>query len=246
MEVKSLPIPLLELEHVSKKFNDGDSRGNVQALYDLNLKVEEGEFVTILGPSGCGKSTLLRIIAGLTLPTEGCCYYKGQRVTKPSLERGCVFQEPRLFPWLTVLENIRLAGSNGEALLAKMDLTGFEQALPHELSGGMARRVSLARALVAKPRLLLLDEPLSNLDQTLRTTIQDELHRIWREEGITCIMVTHQLDEALALGTRLVLLSKRPGKVERDQSLDLPFPRKHYPNDVEAAKTQILTWIGGS
>lgn len=241
--------PLLELQHISKKFNDGDPRGNVEALKDVTLTVEDGEFVTILGPSGCGKSTLLRIIAGLTAPTQGQCLYKGEVVTKPSLERGYVFQDPRLFPWLTVLENIKLAVENGqraESLLETMDLVGFGQALPHELSGGMARRVALARALAPKPSLLLLDEPLANLDQKLRANLQRELRRIWEEEAVTCILVTHNIDEALALGTRIVLLSKRPGRVEQDEPLDIPFPRNLYPKELEAAKTQVLAWMGGS
>lgn len=240
-----MSAPLLQLQQVSKKFNDGDERGNVVALRDISLTVQEGEFVSVLGPSGCGKSTLLRIIAGLIAPTTGQCLYKGQPVTKPSLERGYVFQDPRLFPWLTVLENINLAGvgANGEELLEKMDLAEFGQALPHELSGGMAQRVALARALAPKPHLLLLDEPLANLDVPLRQNLQIELQRIWEQQGVTCILVTHDIDEALALGTRLILLSKRPARIRYDLALDMSFPRKIHQEQVASLKTKILEWM---
>ena len=240
-----MSAPLLQLQQVSKKFNDGDARGNVLALRDVNLTVQKGEFVSILGPSGCGKSTLLRIIAGLTAPTAGRCLYKGQPVTKPSLERGYVFQDPRLFPWLTVLENINLANSsiNGEELLKKMDLAEFGQALPHELSGGMARRVALARALAPRPSLLLLDEPLASLDLPLRHNLQTELQRIWEQHGVTCILVTHDIDEALALGTRLIMLSKRPGSIRYDIPLELSLPLTGHQERVRALKTQVLEWM---
>ena len=160
-----MPVPLLKLHQVSKTYHDG--WGNeVDALRNICFTLEEGEFLTILGPSGCGKSTLLRIIAGLLPPSGGRCLYKGEPIRKPSLERGYVFQEPRLFPWLTVLENIGLGGGSAQEIVEKMDLQGFGEALPHELSGGMAQRVALARALAAKPKLLLLDEPLASLDQS--------------------------------------------------------------------------------
>ncbi|NMB39538.1 MAG: ABC transporter ATP-binding protein [Firmicutes bacterium] len=239
--MRILTTPLLQLERISKKFNDGEGK-DIAALQDINLTVREGEFVSILGPSGCGKTTLLRIISGLTLPSTGKCLYKGKPVNKPSLERGYVFQDPRLFPWLTVLENINLAGGNGEELLKKMRLSEFGNAMPHELSGGMAKRVALARALAPKPSLLLLDEPLTNLDLALRESLQGELHRIWRE-GVTCILVTHDLDEALELGTRLILLSKRPGKIYRDLSIDLPFPRRFVSEQLAEMKCQIKEWM---
>lgn len=236
-----MAMPLLQLERISMKFNDGESK-DIVALQDINLTVQEGEFVSILGPSGCGKTTLLRIISGLTLPSSGQCLYKGKAVNKPSLERGYVFQEPRLFPWLTVMENMNLAGGNGEELLKKMQLSEFGNALPQELSGGMAKRVALARALAPAPDLLLLDEPLTNLDLALRESLQGELHRIWRE-GVTCILVTHDLDEALQLGTRLILLSKRPGSICRDLTIDLPFPRRFHSEQLAQLKYQVLEWM---
>ena len=192
--------------------------------------------MTILGPSGCGKSTLLRIIAGLLPPSGGRCLYKGEPIRKPSLERGYVFQEPRLFPWLTVLENIGLGGGSAQEIVEKMDLQGFGEALPHELSGGMAQRVALARALAAKPKLLLLDEPLASLDSHLRSRLQMELRRIWQQEGVTCILVTHDIEEALALGTRLMVLSRRPGRVLIDQSLAA---------GLRLNKEQVLAWMEG-
>lgn len=232
-----MPVPLLELRQVSKKFHDRLGQ-EVQALRNVNLTLEKGEFLTIVGPSGCGKSSLLRIIAGLILPSSGHCLYKGECVSKPSLERCYVFQEPRLFPWLTVLENIGLAGGSAQELLERMDLQGFGEALPHELSGGMAQRVALARTLAQKPDLLLLDEPLANLDGHLRRRLQLELRRIWQQEGVTCILVTHDIEEALALGTRLVVLSKRPGRVTVDQSLVSGQP-------LSASKEQVLAWMEG-
>lgn len=233
-----MSVPLLQVHQVSKKFNDDGTRAEVEALRDVSFTVEKGEFLSIIGPSGCGKSTLLRTIAGLTMPSVGKCLHKGELVTKPSLERGYVFQEPRLFPWLTVLQNISLGGGNGEELLKKMDLTGFGQAMPHELSGGMASRVALARALAPKPDLLLLDEPFANLDQKLRNKLKVELRKIWEQEGVTCIFVTHDLEEALELGTRLMVLSKRPGKILCDQLLDCE-------DQVDATRSHILTWMEG-
>ncbi len=233
--------PLLQLEHISKIFNEGRGK-EVVALEDINLKVDIGEFITILGPSGCGKSTLLRIISGLTFPSKGQCFYRGRIVDKPSLERGYVFQDPRLFPWLTVLENINLAGGNGEDLLKKMQLEEFRNALPHELSGGMARRVALARALLPEPNLLLLDEPLTNLDLSLQESLKGELHKIWLD-GVTCILVTHNLDEALELGTRLILLTQRPGTIYKDVPIDLPFPRRFVPEELLELKQKILQWM---
>ena len=230
-----MPVPLLKLHQVSKTYHDG--WGNeVDALRNICFTLEEGEFLTILGPSGCGKSTLLRIIAGLLPPSGGRCLYKGEPIRKPSLERGYVFQEPRLCPWLTVLENIGLGGGSAQEIVEKMDLQGFGEALPHELSGGMAQRVALARALAAKPKLLLLDEPLASLDSHLRSRLQMELRRIWQQEGVTCILVTHDIEEALALGTRLMVLSRRPGRVLIDQSLAA---------GLRLNKEQVLAWMEG-
>ena len=231
--------PVLQLENVSKKFNDGDERGTVVALEGLDLTICAGEFVTIIGPSGCGKTTLLRIMAGLTSPSEGHCYYKGNEIVGPSLERGYVFQDPRLFPWLTVLDNVRLAGEKGERFLAKMHLSEFKDAFPHELSGGMAKRAALARALAAEPDLLLLDEPLTNLDLSTRTGLQKELHNIW-QQGVTCILVTHDIDEALILGTRLILLSQRPARIMHDISLNEPFPRNPKSEEYQGWKQRII------
>jgi len=230
--------PLLELRQVSKNYKLEDSKQELEVLTNINFMVQRGEFVSIVGPSGCGKSTLLLIIAGLIAPNDGECLYKGEVVKKPSLERGLVFQEPRLLPWLTVKDNIGLAGEYDEGLLKKMDLEDFSHAFPHELSGGMASRVALARALAPRPDLLLLDEPLATLDQNLRSKLQGELQRIWKDEGVTCILVTHDLNEALALGTRLIVLGKRPGTILHDTSLQDSMEK-------EAMKEQVLTWMEG-
>ena len=227
------------MENVSKKFNDGDDRGTIVALEGLDLTIRAGEFVTIIGPSGCGKTTLLRIMAGLTSPSDGHCYYNGKEIVGPSLERGYVFQDPRLFPWLTVLDNVRLAGEKGEWFLAKMHLSEFKDAFPHELSGGMAKRVALARALAPEPDLLLLDEPLTNLDLSTRKSLQKELHNIW-QQGVTCILVTHDIDEALTLGTRLILLSQRPARIMHDIMLDSPFPRNQNSEEYQSWKQRII------
>lgn len=233
-----MPSALLELRQVSKRFRRDDEENTLEALGEVSFAVQKGEFLSIIGPSGCGKSTLLRIIAGLITPSTGECLHNGQLVSKPSLERGLVFQDPRLFPWLTVRENIGLAGNRSEELLETMDLQGFGDALPHDLSGGMASRVALARALAPRPNLLLLDEPLANLDQKLRSKLQGELRGIWKKEGVTCILVTHDIEEALALGTRLLVLSKRPGRILRDTPLMCL-------EDREALKPQVLAWMEG-
>lgn len=231
--------PVLQLENVSKKFNDGDGRGTIVALQNMDLAIQEGEFVTIIGPSGCGKTTMLRIMAGLTAPSSGRCLYKGKEVSGPSLERGYVFQDPRLFPWLTVLDNVRLAGNKGERFLAKMHLSEFKNAFPHELSGGMAKRVALARALAPEPDVLLLDEPLTNLDLSTRSSLQKELHNIW-QQGVTCVLVTHDIDEALTLGTRLILLSQRPAVIQHDIVFDLPFPRNLKSEECQHWRQKIV------
>ncbi len=233
-----MPSVLLELRQVSKSFKRGDGEEGIKALGKVSFTVHKGEFLSIIGPSGCGKSTLLRIIAGLITSSTGECLYKGELVREPGLERGLVFQEPRLFPWLTITENIALAGDRTEELLVKMDLQGFGHVLPRELSGGMASRVALARALAPEPDLLLLDEPLATLDQKLRVKLQSELRRIWQEEGVTCILVTHDIDEALALGTRLIVLSRRPGRILCDKPLTCAEHR-------DTLKEQVLAWIEG-
>jgi sulfonate transport system ATP-binding protein len=220
-------------------------------LQDITLSVEPGHFLTIVGASGCGKSTLLRLIAGLERDFEGEITVNRRPVVGPSLDRGLVFQDHRLFPWLTVEGNIALAfeaRSIGQAekkklireQVALVGLNGFERAYPSQLSGGMAQRAAIARALVNEPEILLLDEPLGAVDALTRLYLQRELQRIWIQKGITMIMVTHDIEEALFLGDRVVVLQPRPGRIRRIIDLDLPHPRDHEDASIIRLKKEIL------
>jgi NitT/TauT family transport system ATP-binding protein len=211
-------------------------RSLVAALAEVTLDIAPGEFVTIVGPSGCGKTTLLRIMAGLQRPTSGAVHLLGRPVTGPSRNVGIVFQDPVLLPWRTVLDNVMLPvqvlGLDRETfrrraleLLALVGLAGFEGKYPHELSGGMRQRVSLARALVHDPALLLMDEPFGALDAMTREAMNLELQRIWQESGKTVAFITHSISEAVFLGDRVVVMSPRPGRIADVLTVDLPRPR---------------------
>ncbi len=213
-------MTLLSLSGVAKQFSNG-----TQALRDLSFDVSPGEFVSLLGPSGCGKSTALRLTAGLLAPDAGTVDFPSGRP-----ETGFVFQEPTLMPWADALTNARLpldlqnaprgqANARAAAVLARMGLGGFERALPRELSGGMKMRVSLARALVAQPQLLLLDEPFAALDEITRAQLGDDLLRLWREDGLTVLFVTHSVSESVYLSQRVLVLSPRPGRITADIAL---------------------------
>jgi sulfonate transport system ATP-binding protein len=225
-------MTLLEINHLDKSFEKGNEK--IHVLHDIDLQVERGEFITIIGPSGCGKSTLLKAIAGLDTEYSGEIKLDGEKVTGASLNQGFIFQEPRLFPWLTVERNI--AGDlslkndevrkNVEKLIKLVRLDGFEKAHPKELSGGMAQRVAMARALLRKPKILLLDEPFGALDAFTRSHMQEALLDIWKEEKTSMIFVTHDIDEAIYLGNKVIIMSARPGSVQKVVSIDLPFPRK--------------------
>lgn len=208
--------------------------GDVPALEDVCLRVGRHEFVSIVGASGCGKSTLLRVIAGLDNGYKGTVAVRGRRIAGPGLDRGIVFQEPRLLPWLTVEENVAFALQSGrrrekEAIVAghleTVGLAGFAKAYPGELSGGMAQRVAIARALVNRPEILLLDEPFGALDALTRLRLQKELLDIWEKEETTMIMVTHDIEEAVYLGDRVVVMSERPGTVRNEFAVKLSRPR---------------------
>ncbi len=225
----------LVLEHVSKSF---DLHGKaLDVLDDVSLRVQPGEFVAIVGASGCGKSTLLRLLAGLDTPGQGELLHEGAPIRGTNLRRGLVFQDHRLFPWLTVAQNIGMAFSNTNvpapersarvaAQIARVGLDGFADAYPHQLSGGMAQRAAIARALVGRPDVLLLDEPLGALDAMTRLHLQQELRRLWQDEGITMVMVTHDIDEAVYLADRIVVLDARPGRIRRIQPVPLAHPRE--------------------
>lgn len=223
----------------------------LKVLEDIRLDIRPGEFVSIVGSSGCGKSTLLRLAAGLDTDYQGDILLDGQRIAGPGLDRGIVFQEHRLFPWLTVEKNVAVALANSPLSaaakqqtirehLALVGLQGFEKAYPYQLSGGMSQRVAIARALVNRPRILLLDEPFGALDALTRANLQQELQRIWQTEGITMILVTHDVEEAVLLGERVVIMAPRPGRISRIVPVPAPYPRQRNDNSLAAIKDDIL------
>jgi len=225
--------PMLQIAGVSKHYRPQGGQPHL-ALEAVDLSVEPGGIVTLVGTSGCGKSTLLRIVAGLEKPTTGLVRIAGMEVAAPSRDVGLVFQEPRLLPWMSVRQNVRLALldlSRDEqdrlidAVLAKVGLGRFADVWPHQLSGGMAQRAAIARALVRRPRLLLLDEPFSALDSFTRQSLQEHLLELWRDGGFTMVFVTHDIEEAVALSDRIVVLRGQPGRVVALHEVVLPRPR---------------------
>ena len=224
---------LLEVDGLTKQFVKDDA--GILALRDLTLSVEEGSFVTVLGRSGCGKSTLLNLVAGLTAPTEGTVRYRGRQVSGPRTAIGYLTQSDTLMPWRDVRHNVEMpmeiAGvpsdkrrQRSSGLIAKVGLQGFDRHYPRELSGGMRRRVTLARMLAGEPETLLLDEPFGALDAQLRADLQAELLRLWQGSGQTVVFVTHDIEEALLLGDRIVVLG-RLGRIICDKPIDIARPR---------------------
>ncbi|KOR89755.1 ABC transporter ATP-binding protein [Paenibacillus solani] len=236
----------LIIEQVNRVFQT--PAGKVTALKGIDLRVRKGEFITLIGPSGCGKSTLLKIVAGLDTSYEGSVLLNDKPISGPSIEKGFIFQEPRLFPWLTVEKNI--AGNLSlkhkdvrkkvEEYIALVRLEGFEKAYPRELSGGMAQRVAIARALLRNPDVLLLDEPFGALDAFTRSHMQEVLLDIWQNNRTTMLFVTHDLDEAVFLGERVVIMNPRPGHIRSIQPIDLPFPRKRTSSSFQELRTKVL------
>lgn len=226
---------------------DGET---VQALNGVNLTINQGDFICLIGPSGCGKSTMLRILAGLDHPTEGAVYLDDVKITKPGCDRGLVFQEHNLFPWLTIYENVAYGLKARHIYKEKKDsvnefiklvgLEGFEKSYPHQLSGGMCQRASLARALIGHPKALLLDEPLGALDAFTRMNMQDELLRIKKEQNMTMIMVTHDVDEAVYLSSKIVVMSPRPAKIEEILEVPLSQPRDRNNPEFIRLRSEIL------
>ncbi|MDR7279427.1 ABC transporter ATP-binding protein [Catenuloplanes atrovinosus] len=225
---------MIQLNNVSRTFHG--RRGTVEALRGIDLHIREGEFVAVVGRSGCGKSTLLRLIAGLIPVTEGNIVVGGTAVTKARRETAMQFQRPALLPWRTVLGNVlfpveifgwkkRQHVERARQLLATVGLAGFEDRMPHELSGGMQQRVSLCRSLIQSPKVMLMDEPFSALDALTREEMSVELQRIHMEERTTTVFVTHSIDEAVLLADRVVVLSPRPGRIKEIVEVDVPRPR---------------------
>ncbi len=223
-------------------------------LADIDLDIAPGDFVALLGPSGCGKSTLLRLAAGLDLPASGAVLADGEAVTGPDPARVLVFQDPTLFPWRSVRDNVaigpqargivREAQARIDAAVELVGLSEFAGAYPHQLSGGMAQRAALARALVNDPRLLLLDEPLGKLDSLTRLAMQDELLRLWQRAGYTALLVTHDVEEALLLANRVIVLSDRPARIKADLAIGLPHPRRRDDARIVRLRHDILSIMG--
>lgn len=248
------PAPVLEgstltLDGVSKSFvaNDGSA---LRALSGLSLSVGAGELVALIGPSGCGKSTLLRLIAGLDMPTSGELRVGQDPIKGPSAERGLMFQDPNLFPWLSVRGNVQ-AGLVARGLLRQkrhevdeylrlVGLQDFAAVYPHQLSGGMAQRAALARALINHPKILLLDEPLGALDQFTRMKMQDEVLRVWQARRTTMVLITHDIDEALYMSDRIAVMTPRPGRFDRVIEVSLPRPRSRTSHRFLELRAEIL------
>lgn len=223
-------------------------------LERVSLNVEPGEFVALLGPSGCGKSTLLRLVAGLETADSGTLAADGADITGPDPSRVVVFQDPTLYPWRRVWDNVALGleaqgllkttkGKVDEAL-AKVGLSQFARAYPRQLSGGMAQRVALARALVNEPRLLILDEPLGKLDSLTRIAMQQELIDLWQRQGYTALLVTHDVEEALLLANRVIVFSDRPAKIKAQLTIERPYPRHRDDPYLVDLRKQILGLLG--
>jgi NitT/TauT family transport system ATP-binding protein len=226
----------VDVENLSVRFRT--KRSTTTALEDVTMRIEAGEFISIVGPSGCGKSTLLKVIAGLVKPTDGTASLFGSKITKPQQNIGFAFQRAALLEWRGVRKNILLqaemrgmdkakAARRADELIELTGLTGFEKALPHELSGGMQQRVALCRALLHEPPVLLMDEPFGALDALTREQLNAELNKIWRETGTTILLVTHSIAEAVFLGTRVEVMSPRPGRLMRTFHVDLPAERDY-------------------
>lgn len=222
------------VDHVVKEFETRD--GRITALSEVSLEIDTDEFVCVVGPSGCGKSTMLNLIAGLDTPTKGHVYVNGTEVCGPGAERGVVFQQYALFPWLTVQKNVEYglkrkgmkskeAASEAEKYLVLVGLSEFANAYPKELSGGMKQRVAIARAYAVKPQVLLMDEPFGALDAQTKTQLQSELVQTWRREKRTVFFITHDVEEAVTLAQRIVIMSARPGRIREIVRVDLPYPR---------------------
>ena len=240
----------LKIENVSKVFAKVESDQVTHALQDVSTEMSSGEFVSLVGPSGCGKSTILRLVAGLISPTLGRVTVSGSEIDGPSPDRGLVFQNPTLFPWLTVEKNISFSldirddeAGKTDKVRHMLEITGlerFKNDYPAQLSGGMAQRVALVRTLINEPEILLLDEPLGALDEFTRMNMQDEILNIWMQKKQLALMVTHSIDEAVYMGTRVLVMEADPGRIVADIRIDEDFPRDRSSASFVEYRNEIL------
>ena len=241
---------VLKLEDVSKSFAKVETDEVTHALTSVTTSMESGEFISLVGPSGCGKSTMLRLVAGLIKPTTGTLTVNGKEIGDPGPDRGMMFQKATLFPWLTVYDNIafslkmqgKLKGNEDkvENMIKVIGLEGFRNDYPGQLSGGMVQRVALVRSLINEPPILLLDEPLGALDAFTRMNMQDEILKIWQEKQQLAIMVTHDVDEAIYMGTRVLVMDAHPGRVIADIQIEQSFPRDRSSREFVEYRNDIL------
>lgn len=260
LDAVAVPVPRatprgahIAVHQVSHQFAQAQG-GHLPVLDHVSLQVQPGEFVALLGPSGCGKSTLLRLVAGLEAPTAGQITQDGQPITQPDPSRIVVFQDPTLFPWRTVRDNVALGlqarkvpqaqYTRVDAALELVGLSEFAASYPHQLSGGMAQRAALARALVNEPQLLILDEPLGKLDSLTRLSMQGELLKLWQKAGFSVLLVTHDVEEALFLANRVVVFSPRPARTMTELPVDLPYPRHRSDPRFVQLRQQALRELG--
>ncbi|MBN2734848.1 MAG: ABC transporter ATP-binding protein [Methanomicrobiaceae archaeon] len=247
-------MSLLSIENLRKVFSEGET-DEVVALEGINLEIEDEEFICLVGPSGCGKTTLLRIVAGLDTPSSGVALLAGNEILGPDPERGMVFQEYSLFPWLSVIDNIEFGlemkgvskkarSETSEKYLELVGLKQFAGSFPHELSGGMRQRVAIARALANDPKVLLMDEPFGALDAQTRNMMQKELLEIWRRAKKTVIFVTHSVDEAVFLADRIIIMSPRPGKIKEIVAVDIPRCRERTAPEFANLRKYVLSLMG--
>lgn len=241
----------LKMESISKSFPKIENDEITNALSEINLEIHNDEFICIVGESGCGKSTILRLIAGLVVPTKGSITMNGEAITEPSPNRGMVFQNPTLFPWLTVKENIAFSlkiqkkydKDKVDQLLNLIRLESFKDDYPAQLSGGMAQRVELARSLINEPDILLLDEPLGALDAFTRMDMQDEILNMWKRKRQLVVMVTHDVDEAIYMGTKVLVMEAHPGRIRAEIPINLDYPRDRGSSEFVKYRNQILDML---
>ena len=244
---------VLKLDNVSKSFAKVEKDEITHALSSISLEMKSGEFISLVGTSGCGKSTILRLIAGLITPTVGTLSVNDKEITGPAPDRGMVFQRPTLFPWLTVEKNIgfslkmqnKLKGNEQRVdyMLDLIGLKNFKDDYPGQLSGGMAQRVALVRTLINEPPILLLDEPLGALDAFTRMNMQDEILSAWRGRNQLAVMVTHDVDEAIYMGTRVIVMEPSPGRIKADIPIKLDYPRNRSSAQFIEYRNQILEML---